>query len=79
MRLILLGGYFGGGGGMWKNVEKRRFFRPAMAGLGKYYMGGYGRIGVYRGSKLQPTYMGKSIHSWQINAVAYWLQPADMK
>ena len=28
-------------------MEKRSFFWAAMAGLGKYYMGGYGRIGVY--------------------------------
>ena len=28
--------------------EKRPFFRADMAGLGKYNMGGYGRIGVYR-------------------------------
>ena len=27
---------------------KRPFFRAAMAGLGKYHTGGYGRIGVYR-------------------------------
>ena len=33
---------------MWKNMEKQLFFRAAMAGLGKYHMGGYGRIGVYR-------------------------------
>ena len=33
---------------MWKNMEKRPFFRAAMAGLGKYHMDGYGRIGVYR-------------------------------
>ena len=46
MRLILFGGYFFGK--MWKNMEKRPFFRAAMAGLGKYHMGGYGRIGVYR-------------------------------
>ena len=45
MRLILFRGYFFGK--MWKNVEKRPFFRAAMAGLGKYHMGGYGRIGVY--------------------------------
>ena len=35
----------------WKNVEileKRPFFRADMAGLGKYHMGGYGLIGVYR-------------------------------
>ena len=48
MRLILFGVYFIGK--MWKNMEKRPFFRAAMAGLGKYHMGGYGRIGVY-GSK----------------------------
>ena len=29
-------------------MEKRLFFRAAMAGLGKYHTGGYGRIGVYR-------------------------------
>ena len=28
--------------------EKRPFFRADMAGLGKYWTGGYGRIGVYR-------------------------------
>ena len=32
-------------GKIWKN---RPFFRADMAGLGKYCMGGYGRIGVYR-------------------------------
>ena len=35
-------------GKMWKIIEKHLFFRAAMAGLGKYCMGGYGRIGVYR-------------------------------
>ena len=34
----------------WKNVDF--FFKTAVfadfAGLGKYHMGGYGRIGVYR-------------------------------
>ena len=29
-------------------MEKRPFFRADMAGLGKYCMGGYGRIGVHR-------------------------------
>ena len=29
-------------------MEKRPFFWADMAGLGKYCMGGYGRIGVYR-------------------------------
>ena len=32
-------------GKFWKNG---RFFRADMTGLGKYSMGGYGRIGVYR-------------------------------
>ena len=32
-------------GKFWKNG---RFFQADMAGLGKYCMGGYGRIGVYR-------------------------------
>ena len=31
-----------------KILEKQPFFRADMAGLGKYSMGGYGRIGVYR-------------------------------
>ena len=35
-------------GKMWKNMEKWPFFRAAMAGLGKYHTGGYGRIGVHR-------------------------------
>ena len=29
-------------------MEKQPFFQAAMAGLGKYHMGSYGRIGVYR-------------------------------
>ena len=33
---------------MWKFWEKQPFFRADMAGLGKYSMGGYGRIGVHR-------------------------------
>ena len=33
---------------MWKFLEKWLFFRADMARLGKYCMGGYGRIGVYR-------------------------------
>ena len=32
----------------WKILEKWLFFRGDMAGLGKYSMGRYGRIGVYR-------------------------------
>ena len=46
MRLILSEWFFFGK--MWENMEKWLFFRAAMAGLGKYCMGGYGRIGVYR-------------------------------
>ena len=46
MRLILSEWFFFGK--MWKNMEKWPFFRAAMAGLGKYRTGGYGRIGVYR-------------------------------
>ena len=38
-------------GKIWKN---RPFFRADMAGLGKYWMGGYGRIGVY-GDKIQTS------------------------
>ena len=33
---------------MWTFLEKQLFFRADMAGLGKYSMGGYDRIGVYR-------------------------------
>ena len=29
-------------------MEKQLFFQAATAGLGKYCIGGYGRIGVYR-------------------------------
>ena len=32
-------------GTFWK---KQPFFRADMAGLGKYSMGGYGRLGVFR-------------------------------
>ena len=46
MRLIRFGWFYFGK--MWKNMEKRPFFRADMAGLGKYCTGGYGRIGVYR-------------------------------
>ena len=35
-------------GKMWIFLEKWPFFWADMAGLGKYHMGGYGRIGVYR-------------------------------
>ena len=31
-----------------ENSGKNAFFWADMAGLGKYSMGGYGRIGVYR-------------------------------
>ena len=31
--------------------KKQLFFLAAMAGLGKYCMGGYGRIGIYRVKK----------------------------
>ena len=51
MRSIFIGGLFFGK--IWKNM----FFRVATAGLGKYRMGGYGRIGVYRvNPKLQISY-----------------------
>ena len=46
MRFLLFGGFYFGK--MWKNLEKRPFFRADMARLGKYCKGGYGRIGVYR-------------------------------
>ena len=41
--ILLLWFYFGK---MWKDMEKRAFFQAAMAELGKYRMGSYGRIGV---------------------------------
>ena len=46
MWLILFGVFYYGK--IWKNLEKRPFFRAATAGLGIYHTGGYGRIGVYR-------------------------------
>ena len=49
MRLIPFGSFYFGK--MWKNMEKRPFFQADMAGLGKYWTGGYGRIGVYRVKK----------------------------
>ena len=38
-------------------MEKRPFYRAAMAGLGKYHMGGYGRMGVYRVNMLHFMHM----------------------
>ena len=46
MRFLLFGGFYFGK--IWKNLEKRPFFRADTAGLGKYCTDGYGRIGVYR-------------------------------
>ena len=46
MQLIVRSGF--SFGKLCKNMEKLLFFRGAMAGLGKYHMGSYGRIGVYR-------------------------------
>ena len=43
--MLFVGFYLGK---MLKILEKRPFCRADMAGLGKYHMGGYGRIGVYR-------------------------------
>ena len=37
-------------------MEKQPFFPAAMAELGKYCMGGYGRIGVYRVKVKPPSY-----------------------
>ena len=48
-------------GKMWKFSEKTPFFRADMAGLGKYHMGGYGRIGVYR-VKVRSTPISKNYH-----------------
>ena len=31
-----------------EKLGKRQFFQADVAGLGKYHMGGYGWIGVYR-------------------------------
>ena len=46
MRLVRFGWFYFGK--MWKNMEKRPFFRADMAELGKYCTGRYGRIGDYR-------------------------------
>ena len=48
-------------GKMWKNMEKRPFFRAAMAGLGKYRMGGHGQIGVYREAYLCGGHAGEGV------------------
>ena len=47
MRLILFVGFYLGK--MWKNMEKRQLFLVATARLGKYRMGGYGGIELYKG------------------------------
>ena len=46
-------------------MEKRPFFRADMAGLGKYHMGGYGRIGVYRVNKI-------SMYNKEISNVSHY-------
>ena len=49
-------------------MQKRPLFRAAMAGLGKYHIGGYGQIGVYRvnhyvrGDVKIPTYKPHTNH-----------------
>ena len=49
-------------------MQKQTFFRAAMAGLGKYHMGGYGRIGVYsvnndtKGTVSQNSYLSPCFH-----------------
>ena len=55
MRLILFGVFYFGK--IWKNLEKRPFFRTATAGLGIHHTGGYGRIGVYRVKLLRSTHI----------------------
>ena len=42
---------------IWKILEKRPFLWADMAGLGKYSMGGYGRIGVYRDNTLRDSFI----------------------
>ena len=39
---------------MWTFFEKQPFFQADIAGLGKYHMGGCGRIGVYKVNKVSP-------------------------
>ena len=46
VRFLLFSGFYFGK--MWNILEKLPFFQTDTAGLGKYCMGGYGRIGVYR-------------------------------
>ena len=46
---MFFGGFFLGI--MWENMEKWLFFWAATAGLGKYRIGSYSRIGVYRVDK----------------------------
>ena len=42
---------------IWKNMEKRPFFRAATAELGKYRTGGCGWIGVYRVKPISIYYL----------------------
>ena len=59
MRFILFGEFtLEKCGNFWKNG----LFRADMAGLGKYSMGGYGRIGVYR-VKLKYEYYDHTLAS----------------
>ena len=50
-------------GKIWKNQP---FFQADMAGLGKYCIGGYGQIGVYRVNVYLYGYSIKSMASWSM-------------
>ena len=55
-------------GKMLNVLEKRPFcFRTDMAGLGKYHMGGYGLIGVYRDkvTDVQVAVINTPINDWE--------------
>ena len=62
-------------------MEKRPFFRADTAGLGKYYTGGYGRIGVYRVNKKVKSYAswipdpGASFVNWSQFNLCYIFPP----
>ena len=58
-------------------MEKLPFFRAAMAGLGIYHTGGYGRIGVYRVNGLELSFCSTNKHvvTWRYNYdYILWIQ-----
>ena len=51
-------------------MEKRPFFRAAMAGSRKYHTGGYGRIGVYRVNATIPKWSSQAFITGAVTSVS---------